>query len=238
MDTSGPGDAPGRVHPPRLLAGLLPIGVVSVESRKVGNAALLYPQEAQNCRYFGQDRIGEYAAGRLCARRGLRKFGILGFPLLISSDRNPLWPPGIVGSISHTAGFCGVAVARRGGFAGVGIDAEVVGRVTPNTWPRLFLSTEEGWLRSLSGLQLGRSATIMFSAKEAFYKCQWPVTAISLDFRDVSVEMEPAIEAGPGTFRIRPQSAVCRSMFGNRALRGSYHIDGQLAVTGIALRNR
>jgi hypothetical protein len=58
-------------------------------------------------------RRAEFAAGRACARAALRRLGINGWPLLVGSKREPLWPAGVVGSITHTDGLVAAAVSRR-----------------------------------------------------------------------------------------------------------------------------
>ena len=42
----------------------------------------------------------------------------------LGPNRAPLWPRGIVGSISHCEGYCAVVAARQDRFAGLGLDVE------------------------------------------------------------------------------------------------------------------
>jgi 4'-phosphopantetheinyl transferase EntD len=67
----------------------------------------------------------EFAKGRECARRALRQLGVEGFSLLNGTRRAPLWPSGVVGTVTHCRTFCAVAVARRNRYAGIGLDAEL-----------------------------------------------------------------------------------------------------------------
>jgi len=95
------------------------------------NLPLLFPDEAQ---YLGRavpKRIQEFAAGRLCARRALAEFGFTDYPLRSNSDRRPQWPAPVIGSITHIAGMCGAVVAKQRQFRAIGLDMEIVGRVTP-----------------------------------------------------------------------------------------------------------
>ena len=80
-------------------------------------------------------RIQEFAAGRLCARRALGEFGRRGFPIPVARDRQPFWPAGVVGSITHTAGLCAAVVAERSRLAALGVDTELGGAVKPELWP-------------------------------------------------------------------------------------------------------
>jgi 4'-phosphopantetheinyl transferase EntD len=98
-----------------------------------------------------------------------------------------------VGSICHCAGYCGAVVARRATCAGIGFDAEGWGRVRQELWPRIATPTERAWLGSQRA-EGERWATVLFSAKEAFYKAQYPQSRRSLGFH--SVAFHPVGNAG------------------------------------------
>ena len=68
----------------------------------------------------------------------------------------------------------------------MGIDIETIGRVEPKLWPTLFTEREAGYFRSLPPSEW-RSTTLFFSAKESFYKCQYPLTQSWVGFQDVEV---------------------------------------------------
>jgi 4'-phosphopantetheinyl transferase EntD len=131
-------------------------------------------------------RRREFAAGRELARRGLRKFGLDSVSIPVSGQRYPVWPDGIVGSISHTRERVGVALARRGHYAAVGLDLEVRSAVTPNLF-RSILSDSE--LRRLSTVSGAEEATLIFSCKEAVFKAVNPLCNEFLDFLDVTIEL-------------------------------------------------
>src|ERR1700692_4432176 len=90
----------------------VPAGRVA-ESGGPGDPAALLPDEKQYHRGAVQKRAEEFAAGRACAHRLLAEFGIVDFPVKVAADRQPLWPEGLVGSITHTSGFC--EIGRAGG---------------------------------------------------------------------------------------------------------------------------
>ena len=102
-----PADGLDAVH------SLFPPGVAVAVRREPGDPADLLPGEAVYVAKAVPKRINEFAAGRACARRALATFGMPGAVLLAAPDRQPLWPTGFVGSITHTAGFCAAAVAPR-----------------------------------------------------------------------------------------------------------------------------
>ena len=70
-------------------------------------------------------------------------------------------------------------------FSGAGVDAERIGGVTPNLWPRLFDDVERGYLAGLDEEEQARIATLLFSAKETCHKA-WGIKS-ALVFRDIHV---------------------------------------------------
>ena len=142
-------------NPARLamgLHGLFPAAVVGAEMREPGDASLLLPEEAACVGRAVPKRVQEFAAGRLCARRALAEFGITDFPVRVASDRQPLWPEFLVGSITHTDGYCAAVVAERCRLSAIGIDCEVIGRVTQELWPTILGPEEARWLDSLAAV--------------------------------------------------------------------------------------
>ena len=149
----------------------------------------LLPDEWADVATSVDRRRREFAGGRCCARAALDTMGYVPAPLLKRADRMPDWPAGVVGSITHTDGFCGAAVAKAESYVGIGIDAEKRGRVAPRLERRVLTDTELGWLLDQPLRSRETLATLFFSAKEAFYKCQFCVTAGWLGFHDIEVAL-------------------------------------------------
>ncbi len=170
------------------LSRLFVPGSIVAELRQPGDPHLLLPEEAAHLGRPVPKRVGEFAAGRLCARRALAEFGIVNFPIRAAADRQPIWPQSMVGSITHTAGFCAVVVAQRQDADALGLDSEVVGDVKVEIWPIICAPVEIEWVESLPAPERPAAVTLIFSAKEAFYKCQYPMVGERLDFHDVSIE--------------------------------------------------
>ena len=172
------------------LAELFPIAVETAELTVAGDPSQLLPIEREGKQRWAQKRINEYAAGRQCAREALRRLGYAPAPLLSLPDRRPDWPAGVTGSITHCAGLAGAAVARTGEIRSLGLDAEVIDAVDEHLWPRVLNSAERNWLQSCPADERRIWATLIYSAKEAFYKCQFPVTSRWLEFEEVHVNLE------------------------------------------------
>lgn len=220
------------VNATTILATLFPGRIVARERRASGDRTQLLPAEALCCVGFSEMRVAEFAAGRECARAALRAAGASAGPLLRRIDRRPKWPTGFVGSITHTHDFCGAVVASTGHVASIGIDAERANRLSPELWPHVLVGSERAWLEPLSPEQQQRFAIVMFSAKETFYKCQYPLTEQWIGFDEVAIDVHFE-DSRSGTFRVEPVSPGCIERFAGRDLRGRFCFDGFLVVTGM-----
>jgi len=220
------------------LEALFPPGVAAAELRTPGDASLLYPAETQAVAAAVPKRIGEFAAGRLCARAAMARFGIEQFALRVARDRRPLWPDRLVGSITHTQGFCAAVVGERAHFAGLGIDAERVDAVGSHLWPGICGPGELHWIASLPVQERVRAATLIFCAKEAFYKCQYPLTGEWLSFSDVRIV---PLDWGvvEGSYRVEAQRALAVFAAGGpaprHALRTAYRFHEEFISAGVTL---
>lgn len=132
-------------------------------------------------------RVLEFAAGRVCARAAITALGHPVAPILSGSDRSPIWPSGVVGSITHTGQYCAAVVGSAEQFTAIGVDAERLGAVDPPLWPLTFHPDEITNLRRLDHAASSEAATMIFAAKEAFYKCQYGITRSWIGFQDVIV---------------------------------------------------
>jgi 4'-phosphopantetheinyl transferase EntD len=216
------------------LGRLFPLGVIVAELRPVVGVEVLRPEEIRDSEGFSPKRLREFAGGRVCARRVLAELGHDGFALRRGADRRPIWPDGIVGSITHSSGYCAAAAAPARIFRAIGLDAERVG-VERGLWPQICLPAEIEWLESLPAELRTTAATLIFSAKEAFYKCLCGAGGGWLDFHDVAVRIEGPEFAVNGTLlAVLLRSNEC-GVSANRALAGGFRIDGDLVMTGLAL---
>ena len=175
------------------LADLFPgTPVVIQESSLVETGDALYPEETAVISACVEKRRREFAASRRCARKALAALGIDNFPLLPGADRAPTWPPGVVGSITHTEGgqegYCGVAIMEGRLARGLGVDAEPRLPLPDELWPHVLDTTEQREARSAD--DPGIYARLIFSAKETTYKALYPGTKRFLEFSDVHIEVD------------------------------------------------
>jgi 4'-phosphopantetheinyl transferase EntD len=187
--STSPQNSPGPNQRSSLLGSLLPACVAVVERRAPGDPSDLKPVEAHYVARARAKRLNEFAAGRSCARAALELLGVHDAVLPAADDRQPVWPSGCVGSITHTEGFCAAAVAPGTELRALGIDSEIVGAPTSDLWPVLCGAAELSWVDSLPVAERSGAVTLVFSAKEAFYKCQYPLVAEWLDFHDLRIDV-------------------------------------------------
>jgi len=182
-----------------VIASLFPESVHTVTAPGDGQAPPLLPDEEPCMRRAVEKRRREFAAGRACARKALEHFGIYDHPLLVGPDRAPVWPANIVGSITHCKGFVGAAVAREGVIRGIGVDAERAHPLDRASVSLICSPQEREWIRVTAPPDYTDWPKLMFSAKEAAYKCLAPWCKRPLGFRDLEITLQPA----EGRFAIR-----------------------------------
>lgn len=128
-------------------------------------------------------RLAEYVAGRRAARAALRKLGVAECAIPSGADRAPVWPTGIVGSISHTDKACLSIVSKDSQYAGLGVDIELATPLTPDIASSILVQED------LATCQSMLDATIIFAVKEAVYKAQFPITKLLFGFDALGVSL-------------------------------------------------
>ncbi|MFG0315806.1 MAG: 4'-phosphopantetheinyl transferase [Planctomycetota bacterium JB042] len=184
-------------------SALFPSGVVVVEADPAFVEGRLFPEEESSVAAAVEKRRREFRAGRTLARDALALLGVAPVALPVGERREPVWPGGVVGSITHTRGYCAVVAARTGGaVAGIGIDVEPDEPLKEALLERIALPAERDRLaRHGEPTRLGR---VLFCAKEALYKAQFPGTRRFLAFEDVEVDLDLA----SGRFTARTRGAA------------------------------
>lgn len=147
-------------------------------------ARILLPASLQRA---APKRLGEFLAGRLAAREALRRVGLGEHVVTIGSAREPRWPAGFEGSISHSLlqGRGMALCAVRPGQAGMGLDLEawLKDGQACNLWPGIVNDEEWGRLQRCP-LGSAQGLTLVFSAKESLFKALYPRVGRYFDFLD------------------------------------------------------
>ena len=181
-------------------------------------------------------RQAEYFFGRLAARRALVHAGISATQahadIGIGAAREPRWPPGMIGSISHTHDLAAAVALAPGPRRGVGIDLE---HVVDDTVASALLgtvvdATELALVRSLAGPHTINSLlTIVFSAKESLFKGAYAAVGRYFDF---SAARLVALDAARGRLRLRLVEPLCPQFaLGQECEVGFDSIDADTVIT-------
>jgi len=192
----------------------------------------LWPEEEILVAHAVPKRRNEFALGRAAARAALAKLDAPAGPIPANPDRTPVWPAGFAGSITHCDGFCGAVVARSQDIEGIGFDAETAGPLPADAQRIIYGPQEEAHFAALPAIAGLDWPKLAFSAKEAFYKCFYPVTHASLNFRGVHVHFT----ADRREFEITPVVAdAAAAAFLRRTVQGRWHIQDRLVFTSFVL---
>ena len=197
-----------------LVARVLMPGIFGAEMEDAGHPLTSHPEEEIFVARAAPKRRRDFALGRACARAALAELGHGGAAIGQGEGGAPLWPAGIVGSITHTSGYAATLAAEARLFSGIGVDAERVGGVTQDLWPRLFDAAERDYLMGLGEQSRAVMVTLFFSAKEACYKA-WTLKG-ALVFRDI---------------HIAPEEGGFTATRSDETLRGRYAVEGDLILT-------
>ncbi|GAA3462411.1 4'-phosphopantetheinyl transferase [Saccharothrix longispora] len=183
-----------------MITDLLPPPISAVDYFGDPDGVVLFPEEEEHVAKAVDKRRKEFATGRHCARAALAGLGHAPVPLLPGPNREPTWPAGVVGSITHCRGYRAAAVGRVGEVWTIGIDAEPN---EPTPAGVLEAIAVPGELARMPALRAAGDKVawdrLLFSAKETVYKAWFPLTRAWLGFEDAEVTINP----DDGTFSAR-----------------------------------
>jgi len=164
----------------------------SCEERHDPPEAVLLPAEEAIVALAVPKRRREFATGRLCARQALARLGLPPSAILAGPAGQPLWPDGIVGSITHCAGYRAAAVAWSGDVGALGIDAEPHAPLPDGVLDTVASDDERAHLHRLADREPDvRWDRLLFSAKESAYKAWYPTGGRILEFEEATVALDP-----------------------------------------------
>ncbi|MBT5821380.1 MAG: 4'-phosphopantetheinyl transferase superfamily protein [Rhodobacteraceae bacterium] len=125
-----------------------------------------------------EKRAKEFSAGRDAARRALGGLGYGSLEIPVGDKREPIWPKGVCGSITHSKSLCIAVVAQQSAFASIGIDAEADVPLKDELRKAILNDSE----RDLSAAE----AIAVFSMKEALFKTLYPLTQVWFGFQSAA----------------------------------------------------
>lgn len=166
-------------------------------------------------------RRSEFLAGRYCAQKALEDIRHESPKIQVGKHREPIWPNGIMGAISHTTGLATAIVSNDPNVTGLGIDVELT--VDPETMDKIgkhIMPLEHFEILHHSELKPQEVFTLIFSVKESFYKAAYPRVQRFFDFNAVNVTAF-SFEERKITFKLTEN--LCDNLQVGREVNGYFH---------------
>jgi 4'-phosphopantetheinyl transferase EntD len=204
---------------------LLPAAVIAVEATEDLPGEPPFPGEEDLIARAVPGRRAEFITARRCARQALAALGHPAQPIRSGPHREPLWPAGVAGSITHCAGYRAAAVARTAEVESLGIDAEPNAALPAGVDRQVILPAEAEMLGHLAGTHPGTHwDRLLFSAKESIYKTWFPLTGRWLGFEEACLTIDP--DAGAFTAKVTGDGPF-------KAFAGRFLVSGGLILTAV-----
>lgn len=175
-------------------------------------------------------RQTEFHAGRAAARAAMVALGLPPRPVPVGPDRAPIWPDGVVASLTHDARACIAVMGLAEDWRGLGIDLEDDAALDLDLVSDVCSVNERAWLDTLPAARRGLMAKLIFSAKEASYKAQYPLTGQLFGFDGFEIEIDEPKTAF--TARFTMPTGIFQA---GDILRGRYAHAAGVLVSGVTL---
>ena len=174
-----------------------------------------------------QVRRQEFLAGRYCAFQASKMAGFELVTLPVAATREPVWPQGVMGSITHSKQLAISCVSISDDLCSVGIDAEELIKPILGKEIEHYIANEEE-LILLNKSEFQKGLTVLFSAKEALYKALFPIVRTFIDFKEVKLI---AFDSENGSFELElnSQNIVLSKYLGK--YKGSFKQIGETIIT-------
>jgi enterobactin synthetase component D len=181
-----------------------------------------------------EKRPHEFLAARWCAGAALQRLGIAPHVVRLGVGGHLAWPPGVVGSTTHTRRYAAAAVGHAREFAGIGIDAEAI--LSPlqadRIQHRLAAPREVESTMADAGVDRLTALTLVWSAKEALYKCLFPRAGRAFEHLDSAIDR---VDPGMRTFRATLLVPVPARWSVGSVFEGRFEIVANMVHTGVTL---
>ncbi|OLO29410.1 phosphopantetheinyl transferase [Streptomyces sp. MNU77] len=208
----------------------------------------LFPEEEALVAKSVAKRRNDFATARACARRAMAGLGLPPVPVLHGHRGRPLWPEGIVGSLTHCNGYRAAALARATDVLSLGIDAEPHAQLPSGVRELVTLPAERERIGPPvpEGTDEIHWDRVLFSAKESVFKTWYPVTGVELDFIEADLTFHRTDGAGDGDNRLPHGGAAAEGTFSARllltdpalptTLHGRWRIEDGIVATSVLVR--
>ncbi|MFI7240293.1 4'-phosphopantetheinyl transferase [Streptomyces cyaneofuscatus] len=220
-----------------MIESLLPAYVSCAATREESVPdGTLFPEEEALVARSVPKRKNDFATARACARRAMGRLGLEPVAVLHGKRGMPLWPEGIVGSLTHCDGYRAAALAREADVLSLGVDAEPHAPLPEGVGELVVRPSER---ERFAGPPAGEAGGIhwdrlLFSAKESVFKTWYPLTLTELDFDEADLTFHRDDDrAAVGTFTarlLRTDPAL------PPVLDGTWRVEDGIVATAVLLR--
>jgi len=216
-----------------VIEAILPAAAAAEEAFSDRPGVALFPEEEAVIAAVVDKRRREFTTARACARAALARLGLPPVPIVPGLRGAPQWPDGVVGSMTHCAGYRACAVALDRDLLTIGLDAEPHHKLPDGVLGAVSSEEEREQLTALAASLPGTHwDRMLFSAKESVYKAWFPLTRRWLGFEEASVTIDP--EKGTFTAQLLVDGPhvndIPLTVFSGRWL-----VEGGLIITAIAV---
>jgi 4'-phosphopantetheinyl transferase EntD len=188
----------------------------------------LYPSEDAAVAGSVTKRRIEFSTGRYCARRALALLDIVPGPIPAGPGGEPIWPPGVSASLSHSRNLCAAVAAPSRLAHALGLDLEWINRVQTSLLPHI--ATPQEVARNRTRIPEAWLPACLFSIQEAVFKAYNPVTKVSLHREDIDID----VDGREQTFQATLTDPAHPSLFGERVIRGRFAVvEGFIATLAL-----
>lgn len=211
------------------LSGVSAFGaILPLDSQVAENYAVWLPVGMKD---VASVRKQEFIAGRFCAVQAAKNIGYELNHLPSAATREPMWPEGLKGSITHSKQLAIGCVSLSDDLESIGIDAEEkiksgLGREVE----KVIANEDELGLLKLKEPEDG--LTILFSAKESLYKALFPIVRSFIDFKEVVLT---DLDSENMTFVLELKTSNPKLLSHLGKYPGSYKKMGETIVTVVSI---
>lgn len=215
------------------LGRLLPDEVAIATGPVKGDYPDLFPDEEAAVLGAVRKRQDEFKAGRSLARLSLGQWGCEPTPIPRTDDRQPTWPEGFLGSISHSDFLCAAIAARTDAFVGLGVDMEPSTPLKTELRSRICRPEEMPDLDTPLDAPEGSvdRAKLVFVAKEAVFKAYYPTVGYFLGFQEARLDLDQDTP----TFRAHLVGSEPPLLNGSGLMRGAWALAADHVVAVVVV---
>ena len=135
-----------------------------------------------------EKRQAEYLAGRYCAFNALGNLNIEPWDIPVGKHRQPVWPEGVVASISHTdeVALCGAGLHSNIDYLGLDVENWIDWNTAVSLQDGIVTAEEIHRFNNMNH-SFGQLFTLAFSSKESLFKAIYPYVGAYFGFEAAEV---------------------------------------------------